>query len=79
MLGSLCRDPSSMAEVCGTGLVPTCGASASMWCWEVGGGVQGAGWRTRHDCTLKGPSMVTAARGIWAGGSSEMWKQDRHL
>lgn len=62
-----------------TGLVPTCGASASTWCWDMGDGVQGPGWRTRHDYTPRDPSMVMAAQGIWAGGSSETWRQDGHL
>lgn len=62
-----------------TGLIPTCAASASMWCWGMGDGVQGPGQRTRHDYTPRDPSMVTAAQGIWAGGCSETWRQDGHL
>ena len=62
-----------------TGLIPTCGASASMWCWGMGDGVQGPGQRTRHDYTPRDPSMVTVAQGIWAGGCSETWRQDGHL
>lgn len=78
-LGSRRRDPSSTAEGCMTGLIPTCAASASMWCWGMGDGVQGPGQRTRHDYTPRDPSMVTAAQGIWAGGCSETWRQDGHL
>ncbi|CAI9152623.1 unnamed protein product [Rangifer tarandus platyrhynchus] len=53
-LGSQCRYPGSMAEERVTGLVPTCKASASTWCWKRGT----SAWRPRQP---PGPGPASAS------------------